>query len=514
MDAIILCRVSDPRQKEEGISLPNQEKVLRDYCLSKQLATHSVHSFSESAYADIRKYFDVVLTEVDQYWRAHKKPVAIVVYKIDRISRRVRSKSLMRWDELRRAGKLVTHATSDGLVFDQHNNAMQNFTLNIALAMAQMHSDLGRERAIDSRKWLIENGLYYDHAPIGLLNDRDQHNKATLVIDPVRSPYIVQIFDLYSQGHNMEVIARLMREASMTTQSGGFIYRDCIHRIIRQPLYAGWIRNPDDGVLYPAHPKYPRIISKELWDMCQQNKRKPYSKTNRSYTFSSLITCGECGSPVHSYAKTKPNGKEYVYLRCAKTRGVCTTPLLSEKEAIAQVIHNLERFTIDQEFGELIMQEARLQLHEKHIAPSEIKALKKELSSLTAQEANLDDDRLNRLIDAQKYTQLLTKIQKRRTIVTDKLAEKQISDQTILNELKKTLDCCRDMANLFKSSPPSDQNDLLQTIVRELILHGKKLEFNLKEGLENLFLSTNSNWLPTKDKIKTLVERYIDFALA
>lgn len=515
MDAIILCRVSDPRQTQADISLPSQEKVLRDYCNSRKLNVSEVFSFAESAYQDVRKKFDIVLSTAERHTKEHKQPVALVVWKIDRISRQARSKSIICWDDLRKAGLLVTHAVSDAQIFDQHANAMQNFTLNISLAVAQMHSDLGRERAIATQRWLIENGLYWDHAPIGMLNDRDNDNHATLVIDPERGKYIPRIFDLHLEGHNFETIAHMMREEGMTMLSGGLIYRKHIHRIIRQPLYAGYIRDPADSVLWPAHPKYPRLISKEIWDMAQDRKRKAYARTNRVYTFSAVVRCGECGSPVHPYNKIKPSGKEYVYLRCAKTKGACRQQPLAEKEAIAQVVAVLNQCQWTKEFEQAVLEEAERSVREKkQVSLLETRKLKDEIKRLEIQEKNLDEDRLNRVVDAQKYTELLTKLQERRKIVTKRLLQEEVSETEILSELKELLEACRNIASLFPSSPPEAQNDYLRNLVHELVLCGKTLKFDFKEGLESLFLLSNDTWWVERDRIKTFVDNYLALALA
>jgi site-specific DNA recombinase len=84
MNAVIYCRVSDPRQ-EENLSLPTQEKACRDHCLRAGYQVDRVFiKRGHTAKTTTRPEFLAML----KYCRERRGQVhAVVVYALTRFSR-------------------------------------------------------------------------------------------------------------------------------------------------------------------------------------------------------------------------------------------------------------------------------------------------------------------------------------------------------------------------------------------------------------------------------------------
>src|ERR1051326_7394674 len=93
--AVLLIRVSDHRQEKEGLSLDNQEEVLRRYADERDFEIAQEFRFQETADHKIRTRFMGFVNFV----KRRKDIAAIISYRVDRLTRNYRDHVLM--DDLR-----------------------------------------------------------------------------------------------------------------------------------------------------------------------------------------------------------------------------------------------------------------------------------------------------------------------------------------------------------------------------------------------------------------------------
>lgn len=88
MEAILLCRISDPKQ-EDGFSLDVQERLGRDYCEQKKFSIKETFRMVETgSKSHKREKFDDMMDIIRQYVAANKtKILHLVVEKPDRLTR-------------------------------------------------------------------------------------------------------------------------------------------------------------------------------------------------------------------------------------------------------------------------------------------------------------------------------------------------------------------------------------------------------------------------------------------
>jgi len=156
-----------------------------------------------------------------------------------------------------------------------------------------------------------------------------------------------------------------------------------IHRILTNPFYAGlliW-----NGRTYPG--AHEPVVSMEEFERVQIllgrcDKPRPH---RRSFAYTGLIRCGECGFLVTAEDKVNRYGSSYTYYHCTKRRTdyTCLQPCIQRQHLEAQI----ERF-----LAQLTMPATLHQWAVKHVS--------------TSQEAERQaaDEQKNTLLQAQERT--------------------------------------------------------------------------------------------------------------
>src|SRR5260370_21782627 len=111
--AVLLIRVSDPRQEKEGLSLDNQEEVMRRDAEEHDFEIIKEFRFQETADRKIRKRF----MEFFDYVKRQKEAPVIIGYRVDRLTRNYRDHVLM--DDLRLEHDKELHFVYDRLVISK-----------------------------------------------------------------------------------------------------------------------------------------------------------------------------------------------------------------------------------------------------------------------------------------------------------------------------------------------------------------------------------------------------------
>ena len=339
--SIILARVSTEEQaRDDHHSIPAQLKNLREYCERKELEIIAEYEFDESASKDRRKKFETAIKEVE----TSKEPLAITVDKVDRFQRGF--KETVRFDELRKEGRVELHFASQSLVIWKNSAPHDLMIWDMLVMMARGYVLQISANVKRSLKYKLEQGQYPGYVPTGYINkvvkiseDRVEHK---IIPDPEKAPLIKKAFELYAADkYSLNDLAIIMARAGLKTRQrrmrvdGRLIEREPrplskqeLNWILRNPFYIGRFRykNPETGEVQVWDNKdtYEPIIPKRLFKKVQTilgRKSQSISKFE-FYKFRGLITCGFCGCKLtpedmwRNYKdKEKVKGK-YIYYRC------------------------------------------------------------------------------------------------------------------------------------------------------------------------------------------------------
>ena len=196
MRVIGYTRVSTDEQAREGISLDNQKTKIAAYCELNDLELVDIIEDAGKSGKDLnREGMQSLLGMIKA-----GKIDAVVVYKLDRLSRRVRD-TLSVMDLLEKKG-IGFHSLTEKI---DSKSAMGKFFLNIMASMNQWERDTISERTRDALQHKIRNGERAGQIPYGWAIGDDGK---TLTENPQEQEVISLVRELHDKGHSYRAICR------------------------------------------------------------------------------------------------------------------------------------------------------------------------------------------------------------------------------------------------------------------------------------------------------------------
>ena len=294
-------RVSKEDQAREGFSLPEQKERLEAYCKFKgyEIVDYYEDAGVSAKTGNYRAEFERLKDDIKS-----KKINTIISLKLDRFTR-----SIYDWEEL------ITFLDENEAYIDCVNDDINTTTANgkmisrLLVSVSQNEIERTSERTKIGLAGAIKQGHIPHIAPLGY-----KHENKTLVIDYSTKDIVVRIFELYFNGYSYQKISTLFNEEKVLGQDN---WRDStIQNILQNEIYKGDFvhgkrtKSPTyyENVVEP-------IISKEMWEDCQVQKRKNSRSYQRTLTYLYLqkIKCPKCNRILGGKATTKKNGKPYFY---------------------------------------------------------------------------------------------------------------------------------------------------------------------------------------------------------
>jgi len=306
----IYMRVSIEDQAREGFSLPEQKERLEAYCKfnNYKIVEYYTDAGISAKTGNHRPEYDRMLEDGKQ-----GKINMIIALKLDRITRSTRD-----WETL--MDYLEKYNVNIAFVNDDINTTTANGKMVSRIMMSVSQNEIERtsERTIIGLEGAIKQGHIPARAPLGY-----KHIDKKLVPDPLTKDIVIRIYNLYFEGLTYNTIAKLFNKEKVLNKTN---WKDTsILKIITNVIYKGdyiqgkTTRNPRyfPDVVEP-------IVSKELWDSCQVQKKKNQRNYMRSqtYIFLQKLKCPKCGRILAGGASHKIKAdKWYYYYRCEKCRG-------------------------------------------------------------------------------------------------------------------------------------------------------------------------------------------------
>jgi site-specific DNA recombinase len=267
-----------------------------------------------------------------------KKFDGLFVHTHDRLSRNVRESLLLTF--LFKKLKIPIFYCKPGEVLDSGNNKFNIFFDQLLNNLSQLESSLIASRVKLGNEYNIYNGFWAGgNPPYGYKLKPAYQGKRKSVLQIVYSEarIVKEIFSLYSQGHNPENIADIIKDRYPHNKDRLWNINS-VKSILANRSYTGLlVYNKKGGVRNPVRYKNPiesitkvksnEIITDDYWKKvlelkaCLRNNPKHLSTP---FILKDLIVCGKCGKPL----KCKNNGgnRGRVYY-CIKERGQWETCL-------------------------------------------------------------------------------------------------------------------------------------------------------------------------------------------
>jgi len=486
MKAVILARVSTEEQKEAGNSLPAQVERLKKYCLNKGLQVARTFSFDESAYKTKRDEFDKIL----DYLKEHKEKVAVCFDKVDRFSRNVFDKRVAILYDLAMQDKIELHFASDNLVITPDVSATGKFHFGMNLGLAKYYSDAISDNVKRAYEIKRRNGEWTGKAPIGYKNERESDIRTDIIPDPERSHLIIKIFELYATGnYSLGQIRDRMKELGLKgTIEEKPVALSMIHNIIKNPFYYGVMNCK--GVLYPH--KYQPLISHELFEKVQAVRlgwhKKPFQYAAKPFILRGLITCKNCGCTITPELK---KGK-YVYYSCANGKKMCTRVWIREEELLKPIYDALDAIQMpDKKIVKIVDGLKRASADKTAFHHRIITNLDKEYEKLQNRLDSLLDFLLDKSITKDEYDTKLKLLKEKQQDILLQKEEHTKADENFYLTAAHVFSIAKRAKEIFMRSEIEEKRQLLNFLLQNCKLDGKKLSFELKTPFDRVLEANN-----------------------
>ena len=296
--------VSTEDQAREGFSLPEQRERLETFCKFKgyEIIDYYQDAGISAKTGNLRPEFERLKEDIKS-----KKINTIISLKLDRITR-----SIYDWENL------ITFLDENNAYIDCANDEVNTTTANgkmisrLLMSVSQNEIERTSERTKIGLAGAIKQGHIPSKAPLGY-----KHENKKLVIDYSTKDIVVRIFELYYNGYSYQKISNLFNEEKVLGKDN---WRDStIVGILENEIYKGDFVHGKNT----KHPTYYEdvvepIISKEMWEDCQVQKKKNSRNYQRTLTYLYLqkLKCPNCNRVLGGKATTKKNGKPYFYYYC------------------------------------------------------------------------------------------------------------------------------------------------------------------------------------------------------
>ena len=466
----LYIRVSTEDQAREGFSLPEQEKRLRAMCEYKGYEIYKLYKDAgiSAKTGNTRPAFEELLQDIRD-----KKCNTIVVLKLDRLTRSVFDlEGIMNFLEENNA---YLDCANEEI---NTTNSSGKMVARLLTTVSQNEIERTNERTKFGLSGAIKEGHIPARAPLGY-----KHIDKKLVPDPLTKDIVIRIYNLYFEGKSYYNIATIFNEEQVLGKTN---WKDTgILRIISNEVYKGDYvhgKRTNHPTLYKdvVEP----IVSKEMWDNCQVQKKKNqknYMRT-QTYIFLQKLKCPKCGRILAGGASHKiKSDKWYFYYRC----GNCKSNIHEDKieDKIKVLLADILEY--DNVVNEFFLPVLKSKLDN----PKE--QLEKELKSLNNKRDRIRKAYIDELFTEEEFKQESKLIENQIEMVNSKLLENSQAGQ--LNFTTEDILLKRDMDFINKIKLPisyyafNDNWDLLDRDTRadivmryiddiELELKGNKYE--------------------------------------
>ena len=359
----IYARVSTTEQAEEGYSIDEQIRVLKEFCEKEGYVVYDEYVDRGISGKNItgRPAIKRLLADAEQ-----KKFDIVLVWKMNRLARK--SLDLM---------NIVEQLNSKNIAFRSYTEKYETETPTGKLHFQMMAAIAEYERnniAENVKMGMIaraKDGQWNGGQVMGYdVVEKDSENKKRkqtgLQIKEQEAKIIRLIFKMYTTGHGYKAIANKINQDGYRTKKNKTFSLNAIKTIVTNPVYAGYIRynvrrdwnekrrnniNPNPIIVKGEHPS---IISEETWKIAQKVYKERSCKPNRIhegvFPLTGIMRCPQCGAGMvigRTTNRTKSGEKrvlEYYVCGAWKNKGTvaCRSNAVRTEYADDYVLNKLE----------------------------------------------------------------------------------------------------------------------------------------------------------------------------
>ena len=458
MRAVIYCRVSSQEQVA-NLSLPTQEKYCREYCQRQGYTVDTVFiERGESA----RSIERLVFREMLAYCRKHKDTTdAVIVYALTRFSRNSTDHYAI-GAHLRGLGialRSVTEPIDD--------SPAGRFMEGILAAMSQFDNEQRAERTRVGLRASAQMGRWVFKRPLGYLSSPRGKSGPSLAPDTERAPLIRRAFELCAEGRPEHEIVATITSMGLRTEHGNRISKQFLAKILRNPIYAGWVSYKPLGERYRGD--FQPLVTQELFDQVQRRlSGNPTTgigrrKGQQDFPLRRFVRCARCGKPMTGGWARGRWGNRYAYYYC---RQKCSRVITRKATLEEQFVGLLRQLVPSPEWLQLLKQTILSIWHDELGQVSGVReSVQKRITQIRARIRRLDDAFLfESSVDRTTYEEHRDRLREELTLAELELSEARVEQFDIDSALAKAISVLNNAGALWIDASLEDRLRLQEVL--------------------------------------------------
>lgn len=463
--------------QEEGLSLTAQSNRLFDYAERKGLEVIKTFEIIESSTHGERKQF----MEMINFCKRQHETIAIIADTVDRVQRSFKESVLL--DDLMKQNKIELHFYREGMVLNSKSPSTDIMRWDFSVMGAKAYVLQLAENIRRSNEQKNKNGEITGPAPIGYENYVNEFGKKFVRPKEPEASLIKRLFELYSVGNmGASELKHYAELIGLRSKKGGKVSKNGIYKILNNPFYYGKMRTKRGLIRHVYQP----LITKELWDLCQEKKAEHNFNLRYSYVkeephlLRGLIRCGITNKAC-SYEIKK---KTYIYLFCFNkdNKRIYT----SEDAILKELKCIIDRIKLPDEIIKELQEELKKakSAEVKYYRQETIK-LRTDLDKLKNQLDRLFDLRLDGELDRETFDTKRNELQLKIERVKNKIYSHDKADKAAKETILELLDIATEAGSLFARSFNQElKRFLLKFVFKNLWLTEGKLTYELNFPFE------------------------------
>lgn len=468
--AVLYARVSSKEQEQEGYSIPAQLKLLNEYADKNNFEVVQEFIDNETAKKAGRTNFGNMV----KFLKQNKSVKTIIVEKTDRLYRNLKDYVLLE------DSSLEIHLVKEGSVLSEASNSNQKFMHGIKVLMAKNHIDNLSEEVKKGHRQKAEQGEYPGKPPYGYYS----LNHKSILIKQDEAKFVKRAFELYAEQRLSlaKVIEKLYEEGFIYKNTKAKIGKSNLDVMLKNVFYIGQFKFKEkiyDGIHEP-------IVYRSIFYKAQESFKKdnkPEISTKRSFAFTGMFKCAECGSAITAEIK---KGK-YIYYHCTGWHKNCSLKKnsINENNIVIQLEEAMKKITTTEKHTKWIKDEIQdFFAKEQDYYKSELDRLNKKIDLLNKRISNMYIDYLDRIITKEVYTtkseEWNTELEKCRTLI-------QAHDKANKNFMQRGIEIVELTENLytsFKTLNNFEKAKMAQIILSNLLFDGSNISYTYKKPFD------------------------------
>ena len=462
--SLIYCRISTPKQGDEGSGLDSQEHRCRDKARQLNCPVEKVFPDTASGEGDFLKRPGMVdlLAHLDA--NPHKRYL-VIFDDLKRYSRDTEFHLQLRREMMKR------NAIRLCLNFKFEDTPEGKFLETILAATGTLEREQNARQVRQKMLARLQQGWWVFHAPKGYKYVKAEGGGKRLIPDERLAPVVREALEGFAAerfDYLSEVRQFLQEHPLFPKPKDGYLPQQRITELLINPLYAGYICHERFGIKWLKAQHEP-LISLETFEKIQErragNAKAPARKNlNEDFPLRGFVLCNDCQKPMTA-AWSKGKRKKYPYYLC-DTRGCKSYRKSIRRERIEgdfeEIVRALQPTRELFGLAKTMFREAWNRRTEQ--AQARMKALQDEALAVEKEVGLL----LDRIVSVSNttviaaYEKKIEALEKRRRLIEEKLAKKPIAPETYDKIIEHGLSFLANPWNLWDS----DQFGLKRLVLR------------------------------------------------